>query len=334
VRGAVAQVDITPWAPGLVGIAALVGGWMVARSLGIAGAEHLAVVLLIPVSIATLLGTAVVRAALFPLLFLVAAVPVGDSVVPYLVESTATLSSTLLRAVGVPVFRDGAFLTLPGGNFEVAETCAGLRYLISGMMVALLFAYLTYQSNLKRAIFVAAVGITVVLANGVRAFIVMYVASATDMRYLAGRDHVVFGWLLFGAVLIAALWIGSGYADFDERGKDAAAGRNAPHRARFVPLILLLCLTMLAITAVQFRASLSGSWFLLWPAGLLLIWFLYRRFEGPTASGAANGRAFSAYTTPRAAVIIALAVLAVALGPLWASQTDTLQPVTLSSESN
>jgi hypothetical protein len=33
-------------------------------------------------------------------------------------------------------------------------------------------------------------------------------------------------------------------------------------------------------------------------------------------------------------VIIALAVLAVALGPLWASQTDTLQPVTLSSESN
>lgn len=331
-RARIAEVVSVPWAPGLVAIAALVIGWMMARSSAVAGAEHLAVVLLIPALIATLLGAAVARAALFPLLFLVAAVPIGDNLVPNLVEVTAGISSALLRAVGVPVFRDGAFLTLPGGNFEIAETCAGLRYLISGTMIALLFAYLTYQSNVKRGILVAIMAVTIVVANGLRAFIVMYVASASDMRYLAGRDHVVFGWVLFGIVLAIVLWVGSGYADEDERRYHRAASGHEP--PRFGTLILLLCFTMLAITAVQFSGVLGGAWFLLWPAGLALIWFMCRRFEAPATPDMVNSRVFSAYATPRAVAVITLAVVAVALGPLWASQTDTPQPATLSSEPN
>src|SRR5690606_27073545 len=118
--------------------------------------------------------------------------------------------------------REGQLITLPGGNFVVADVCAGLSYLTAGTIIAVLFGYFTYDSNWKRAAFAAAAAVTMILFNGVRAFIVMYVASATDMRYLAGRDHVYFGWLLFGLVVLGLVYAGSLLADRSTR-RDAAA---------------------------------------------------------------------------------------------------------------
>ena len=58
------------------------------------------------------------------------------------------------------------------------------------------------------------------LTNGLRAFIVMAVASATDMRVLAGKDHVIFGWALFLLVMIALYFVAERFSD--RRPKHAA----------------------------------------------------------------------------------------------------------------
>ena len=105
---------------------------------------------------------------MFPLLFSLAAVPVGDGLLPHLMLLTADTSTALLRAVGVPVFREGQFLSLPGGNFEVASVCAGLAYLTAGTVIALLFSYFTYRSVLKRFLFVMLTMVVVILTNGLR----------------------------------------------------------------------------------------------------------------------------------------------------------------------
>ena len=318
IKGEVARADFAPWAPGLAVIAALSVTWIVAHSFTIEGAEQLAAVLLIPAAVATVLGLAVVRSALFPLLFLVAAVPFGDGVVPYLMDTTASVSSAMLREIGVPVLREGQFLTLPGGKFEVAEACAGFRYLVSGTVLALLFAYLTYRSNVKRAVFVGAAAVSVVVANCVRAFVVMYVASATQMRYFAGTDHIVFGWLLFGVVLGAGMWVGGHYAD--EPSEEGASGQpRGSSRAAITQIIVLLSLTILAITALQFRAALgSAVWFVLWAAGVPLIWVLRRSLQEPSSGvGVPEQMAFAAYLNPRGLAIVGLALLAMAIGPLW-----------------
>ena len=130
-------VTLRPWGWGLALILGLVVVWCLSRAVGLQATEHLASILLIPATVATLLGASLAKRALFPLLFLIAAVPLGDAMVPYLMQVTADVSAALLRTSGVPVYREDQFLALPGGNFEVADVCSGARYLISGTMIAL-----------------------------------------------------------------------------------------------------------------------------------------------------------------------------------------------------
>ena len=111
-------------------------------------------------------------------------------------------------------------------------------------MLATLFSYLNYRSNTKRAIFVAAVVAGVIVANGIRAFIVMYVASASNMRYFAGRDHVVFGTVMFAVLALVAMYIGSRFADgpedhMESKGAERPAAALSPAVA-FLAAVLLL----------------------------------------------------------------------------------------------
>lgn len=319
-RATLASADLRPCAWGLALLALLVCCWAVSRMAGVQAAEQLAAMLLIPAAVVTFLGTTVMRRVLFPLAFLVVAVPVGEVLVPALMRTTAGISVALLRAVGVPVFREGQFVTLPGGQFEVAEVCAGLHYVTSGTIIALLFAYLTYRSNLKRSLFVAIAGVTMVLGNGVRAFIVMLVASATDMRVLAGRDHVFFGWLLFGLIVFGLLSFGGRFADDSEpepREQPAVAGRNGP-RGGLSLLAAVLAFVMLASTARDFQ-SLFSDWIVLSVAAVLLAAVL---INGLRVSGRPSAAPIQVLPLRnwRAAAVILAGCGVLAIGPLLLSK--------------
>jgi exosortase A len=314
-RRPLAAAELRPSAWGLLLLVPGVLLWSVARAIGVQTAEHLVAVLLIPATVLTFAGWPLVRRALFPLLFLVTAVPVGDALVPHLMEFTADVATALLQAVGVPVHRQGQFLSLPGGEFEVAAVCSGVRYLTAGTMIALLFGYLTYESNAKRAIFVAATAAAMVVVNGFRAFVVMGIASASDMRYLAGRDHVLFGWVLFAAVIAALIYTGTRFAD-PRRDESVHEPVAAPRKGRW-PLVLVLGFVMLAATSQPLREGWSETWLLLLPAGgLLLLWALYRRFESlPSEAGGVAATA-PGYRHPHGILALVAAALALTAGPL------------------
>lgn len=220
-RRSLAEIALRGRVPGLLVTALLVLLWIVARGIGVQAVEFAAATLMVFAAFWAVAGDRAAEKAAFPLLLLLAAVPVGEILVEPLMNFTSTVASALLFIAGVPVFREDTFLTLPGGSFEVAEVCSGLRYLLAGSMASLAFAYVTYRSVGKRTLFVAIAAAVLVLANGVRAFIVMYVASATEMRVFAGPDHVYFGMVLFVVVFLALIYVGERYADSrngDERG--------------------------------------------------------------------------------------------------------------------
>ncbi len=200
------------WA-GVAALAVLAVVWLGGQAAAVQAMEHLAVVSMIPAFALAVLGWPAFRTVAFPLLFLYAAVPVGEEITPFLMQATADTSEHLLRLLGVPVLRQGMFFTLPGGSFEVAEICAGLRYLVAGTVTALLFAYLNFNGWRKRILFTLLAAVSFVLANGLRAFITMLVASATNGRLLGGTDHVYFGMVLFAALLVALLWFGMKISD-------------------------------------------------------------------------------------------------------------------------
>ena len=156
-----------------------------------------------------ILGNKAARELVFALGFLFFAVPVGEALVPPLMEFTASFTVGLLRLTGIPVYREGLFFSVPSGNWSVIETCSGIRYVIASVTLGVLYAYLAYQSTWRRIVFILASALVPVLANGLRAYSIVMIAHLSDMKLATGVDHLLWGWFFFGIVMLIVFSIGA-----------------------------------------------------------------------------------------------------------------------------
>jgi len=212
-RDEVALVTPAPWWPGLgvLVLAALV--WLVGDAAGVSLLRHVGVVAMIQASVLVIMGPATTRALLFPLFYLVFLVPFGDELLPPLQTVTARMAVALLDAAGVPAQLDGVFITTRDGWFEVAEACAGVKFLIAMVAYGALAANVAYRGWHRRVAFLALCIVVPVLANGVRAFGTIYAAHLTDVRTATGFDHIVYGWFFFAIVMASIIAIGWSFFD-------------------------------------------------------------------------------------------------------------------------
>jgi len=219
--------EVTPRAAplGLLALAVLGGGWAVARAADVLVVQQLAFVAMIPVLVATLLGGRVARMLAFPLGYLFFAVPLGEGLIPPLQDFTAHFSVGGLKLTGIPVFAEGRYISIPSGNFEVAEACSGVRYLIASVALGCLFAYLNYRSPWRRLAFIAASALIPVLANGLRAYGIILLAHVSNMRLAVGVDHIIYGWIFFGLVMALLFWLGSFWREA-ETGPDGSGAEQ------------------------------------------------------------------------------------------------------------
>ncbi|MEM7765619.1 MAG: exosortase A [Pseudomonadota bacterium] len=198
----------------------------VAERASIRALEHSALVATVMTAILAVIGWRKFRQILFPVALLAAAVPVGDFLIPTLMDWTADIAAALLELTGVPAFRQGAIITLPNGVFHVAEVCSGISYVLASLILSLMYAYLTFVSIRRRIAFVVLTVITFIVLNGIRAFLVMIVANATEMRWFTGWDHVYFGQFLFICLTVCLYLIGQRFSDRPtEASGDASAVR-------------------------------------------------------------------------------------------------------------
>lgn len=227
-RDALARVVARPWWPGLVGVFGAGALWLVSSAADVLVAEQLAVVLMIQAAIVTVIGMRASRVLVFPLLFLFFAVPAGEILVPTLINWTANFTVGALRASGVPVYREGNHFVIPSGMWSVVETCAGLRYLIASLMVGTLYAMLAYRSTLRRAAFIAASILVPIVANWMRAYLIVMLAHLSSNKIAVGVDHLIYGWIFFGVVMLLLFWVGSHWQEAPEPKRTAAReGANA-----------------------------------------------------------------------------------------------------------
>jgi exosortase A len=207
-------------------------GWLGARLLGLLVIEQLAFVTMIPLVVWAILGWPVIRTVLFPLAFLFFAVPMGEELIPPLMDFTAVFTVMMLRLTGIPVYVEGTFFTIPSGSWSVVEGCSGIRYLIASITLGTLYAYLTYRSYWRRGIFMALSVLVPIFANGMRAYIIVMLAHLSDHRLAHGVDHFIYGWVWFGIVMLLLFWLGSFWRDDEPRSgnhgpTDPAGGAQA-----------------------------------------------------------------------------------------------------------
>lgn len=226
-------------------------GWLLAYLARVQVVQQYALVAMIPVLVWIILGLRITRTLTFPLGFLLFAVPVGEFLIPPLMDFTADFTVAALQLTGIPVYREGTFFTIPSGQWSVVEGCSGLRYLIASITLGCLYAYLTYRSTKRRIIFIILSLIVPVIANGLRAYMIVMIAHLSNMKLALGVDHLIYGWVFFGLVMALLFWIGAFWREDlpqAEGDKPAAMPVNAaPIPVRRIALATLAAVGIAAV---------------------------------------------------------------------------------------
>jgi len=246
-RDELARLELHPSWLGLVWLAAALAIWLLGRLAHVELLEQIGLIAALQSLVPLALGSAATWMLIFPIGFLVFAVPFGKELVPPLMEVTADLSVFFLRLTGVPVYREGMLLHIPAGTYEVARACSGIKFLTVAVAVGVYCAYVMYRSWRKRLIFVAASIVVAILSNGVRAYLLVLIGHLTDMTFRHDRWHIVLGYVVFGISLLLLIYIGGRYRDDDSvnvepplrRGSRPASG-DTPFAWRIVLPGLLL----------------------------------------------------------------------------------------------
>jgi len=215
--------------------------WGAGIAFSVASLEHLASTAVLVLAIWFCVGHRVFGTITFPLGFLMFMAPVGDFLVPTLMNHTADFTVLALRATGVPVFQEGRNLVIPNGHWSVVEACSGIRYVIASLMVGTLYAYLNYRSTKRRLVFAVFALLVPIVANWLRAYMIVLIGYLSDNKLAVGVDHLLYGWVFFGIVIMLMFWIGNHWA---EPADDASVpdtlsdGVPAP-RAQLAPALVL-----------------------------------------------------------------------------------------------
>ena len=182
--------------------------WLLANLVGLQVLEQLAFVFVCCFTVWAVLGHARARILWFPITFMLFAAPVGDELVPRLMEVTADFTVTLIRVSGIPVYREGLYFSLPSGNWSVVEACSGIRYLIASFTMGVLYAHLNFKRIHAALIFVMLSAVVPIVANGLRAYGIVMVGHYSDMALATGFDHLVYGWFFFGIIMFLLFSLG------------------------------------------------------------------------------------------------------------------------------
>ena len=152
------------------------------------------------------LGREWMRAAAFPMAFLIFIVPLPDSAADFLENASklasADVANVLFIATGTPVLRDGTVFLLPGIAIEVAKECSGIRSSLVLFITSLLASYLFLRSPWRRASLVAAVIPLGLLRNGVRILTISLLCVHVGPQMINSVIHRRGGPFFFTASLI------------------------------------------------------------------------------------------------------------------------------------
>ena len=174
----------------------------------------LALVLNLIAGFIAILGKEAAKSSWFALAFLLFAVPLPEPflnrVIYGLQSGSAAVAELLFDLSGAPVLREGFVFHLPKVSIEVAQECSGIRSSIALLILALLVAHFAFRPFWKKAVFVIAGLLMMLIKNGVRIATLTLLANYVNRDFLYGKLHhqggIVF-FLIGLALLLPVYWL-------------------------------------------------------------------------------------------------------------------------------
>ena len=158
-------------------------------------------------------GKPLMRALIFPIAYLIFAIPLPPELLGKVASALQTLSSyfpaLILDMLGVPVTRIGAEIQLEDATFIIGLPCSGMNSLISLLAIATLFIYILRCPYYKKLILLCITPPLAILANIIRVTSLLLIANAYGADTATGFYHTFFSPLLFIIALIFLILISS-----------------------------------------------------------------------------------------------------------------------------
>lgn len=181
--------------------------FIVGRSQSI---DTIEVAALIPMLIGVLLlmrGWEAVRAAWFPLLFLLFLIPLPGLLVEIITGSlkrhVSGVAEEILYVAGYPIARVGVMLSIGQYKLLVADACSGLNSMFSLSALGIIYLYLMkYRNWLHNGILLLAILPIAFAANVIRVMALVLITYYFGDAAGQGFAHTAAGMLLFVAALL------------------------------------------------------------------------------------------------------------------------------------
>lgn len=184
---------------------------IVSTSLQVAFVSGFSFVFVLYGLILFLFGKEMMRNLVFPVLFLLAMVPLPLVLIGNLTVKlkllAASLSTFVLNGIGFRCILDGSTIRMPSSYLEVAAPCSGLRSLISLLTLGLLFAYAMKVSYTKKAILFLS-SVPIALASNVTRIVMLGVVNDLYGQKIAmGAFHDFTGFLVFAFAFLGLMGV-------------------------------------------------------------------------------------------------------------------------------
>ena len=193
----------------------------------------------------TLFGGEVFRVVLFPIVFLLFMVPLPEVLIDKISFNmklmAAQAATGVLDLIGLAAVRRGSYIRIPKGMLVVDNVCSGLKYLISLMAFAALYAHISSVKRWGKALLFAMSIPIAFVANVGRVTLMVMVAyrwgvHTTEQWYF----HDLFGFVLFviafvSMFLVESLLLKSFRIGRRGRGEASSAVDTSPQSARDAP---------------------------------------------------------------------------------------------------
>jgi exosortase C (VPDSG-CTERM-specific) len=156
-------------------------------------------------------GRAWMRAAAFPLAYLIFMVPMPDAMVDALEtaskSASAEVANLFFHLSGTPFLRAGPFFQLPNITIEVAQECSGIRSSWVLFMTSMLAANLFLKTSWRRFVLVAFVIPLGILRNGFRILVIGLLCVNVGPQMIHSVIHRRGGPVFFALSLIPFLLV-------------------------------------------------------------------------------------------------------------------------------
>jgi len=243
-RPALESVSPTLTPQALIALPVLTLIWWMGELAAINEVQQYAVVMIMQAMIIALLGIPVVRLIWFPVFYLLALVSTGEYLIVPMQNFAAHFTEIGLNLLGVTFYRQGTLFELTSGRYEIAEACAGLRFLIATVTLGVLFAYMMFRKVYKIALFLLACVAVPLIGNGLRCIGIIMIAYLSGNEYGAGADHLVYGWGFNVAILVVLGALGYLFRDeFSDKAVVLPSSPVSPKKLASVTVLAALLMS-------------------------------------------------------------------------------------------